>query len=100
MSTEPDGHPHHARRQIPAWFERVSKLSWGFLGMVAAVGAIVFGLAALRELVIPLVLAAFFAAVVSPGVDWLAQRRVPRLSLIHISEPTRPAPLSRMPSSA
>ena len=27
-------------------------------------------------------------------------RQVPELSLIHISEPTRPAPLSRMPSSA
>ena len=63
---------------MPAWFERVSKLSWGFVGMVAAAGAIVLGLSVLRELVIPLVLAAFFATGVSPGVDWLEQRRVPR----------------------
>ena len=30
----------------------------------------------------------------------MTDHRVQRLSLIHISEPTRPAPLSRMPSSA
>ena len=31
---------------------------------------------------------------------WLRGSELRELSLIHISEPTRPAPLSRMPSSA
>ena len=34
-----------------------------------------------------------------PGRSW-AEADLQDLSLIHISEPTRPAPLSRMPSSA
>ena len=78
MPTSQDGQTPHDPRRIPAWFERVSKLSWGFVGMVAAGAAVVLGFAALRELMIPLVLAAFFAVVVSPGVDWLQERKVPR----------------------
>ncbi len=78
MSTTHDEQPLPDRRRIPAWFERVAKLSWGFIGIVAAVGVVALGVSVLRELVIPLVLAAFFAVVVSPGVDWLERRRVPR----------------------
>ena len=40
------------------------------------------------------------AAVVAPGVAQAAEVVVPNLSLIHISEPTRLYPKSRMPSSA
>ena len=36
----------------------------------------------------------------SEAIGMLAQEKGISLSLIHISEPTRPAPLSRMPSSA
>lgn len=66
------------RRQVPAWFARSSRYAWGFLGIVAATGAIVVGLGFLRELVIPLVLAMFFAVVFEPAVGWLETRRVPR----------------------
>ena len=77
MAEMPD-EPHRPRRQVPAWFERLARLSWGFIGMIGAVGLVLFGLSALRELVIPLVLAAMFAVVCGPGVDWLERRRVPR----------------------
>ena len=66
------------RRQVPAWFARSSRYAWGFVGIVAAAAAVVVGLGFLRELVIPLVLAAFFAVVFEPVVGWLAARRVPR----------------------
>ncbi|MGI9622412.1 MAG: AI-2E family transporter, partial [Acidimicrobiales bacterium] len=73
-----DRDPSPSAREIPAWFRRLSRISWGFVGVVVAVGLIVLGLNALRELVIPLVMAAFFAAIFAPGVDWLEKRRVPR----------------------
>ena len=66
------------RRQLPAWFSRLSRYSWGFLGIAAAIAVFVYALGALRELVIPLVLAAFFAVVLEPAVSWLAERKVPR----------------------
>jgi predicted PurR-regulated permease PerM len=65
-------------RPLPAWIGRVSRVSWAFLGLVGAIAVVIFVLGALRELVIPLVLAAFLATVFAPAVDWLAWRRVPR----------------------
>lgn len=65
-------------RQLPPWFARASRYSWGFIGIAAAVAVLGFALGVLRELVIPLVLAAFFAVVLEPAVGWLAARRVPR----------------------
>jgi len=66
------------RRQVPAWFARSSRYAWGFLGIAAGVTVIVLGVGYLRELVIPLVLAAFFAVVFEPTVGWFAARRIPR----------------------
>lgn len=66
------------RRSVPAWFERTSRLAWGFLGLAGATAVIVIGLGYLRELVIPLVLAAFLAVVFEPGVSWMERRRIPR----------------------
>lgn len=66
------------RRQVPPWFDRSSRYAWGFLGIAAATGAMVVGLGYLRELVIPLVLAMFFAVVFEPVVGWLQRRGVAR----------------------
>lgn len=63
---------------VPEWITRVGRVSWAFLGVVGAVAVVVFGLGALREVVVPLVLAAFFAIVFAPAVDWLQHRRIPR----------------------
>ena len=65
------------RRQLPVWFTRLSRYSWGFIGIAAAFAFLVAGVGLLRELVIPLVLAAFFAVVLQPAVDWLADRKIP-----------------------
>ena len=67
-----------SRREVPAWFARLAKLGWGFLGIVGGAAVVVLGLAALRELVVPLVLASVFAVVFGPTVSWLADRSVPR----------------------
>jgi len=56
----------------------MSRYSWGFLGIAAALAVFVYVLGALRELVIPLVLAAFFAVVLEPAVGWLARHKLPR----------------------
>jgi predicted PurR-regulated permease PerM len=45
---------------------------------VAAAAIVVVALGAIREVIIPLALAAFLAVVFSPGVDWLEERRIPR----------------------
>ncbi len=63
---------------MPQWIYRVSTISWAFVGAVAAAAIVVLGLSAVREVIIPLALAAFLAVVFSPGVDWLQERRVPR----------------------
>ncbi len=65
-------------RALPAWFAQLARYGWGFLGIVGGLAVVVLGLAVLRELVIPLVLAAVFAIVFEPAVGWLAERRVPR----------------------
>lgn len=66
------------RQQLPTWFVRVSRYSWGFIGIAIALAILVAVLGLLRELVIPLILAAFFAIVLEPAVDWLTARKVPR----------------------
>lgn len=62
----------------PAWVRRVGWTSWAFIGFAGAVAVVLFVLGSLREIVIPLVVAAFLAVVFAPIVDWLAARRVPR----------------------
>ena len=69
---------NRGHRQVPDWFARVSRYSWGFIGVAAAVAILVYALGSLRDLVIPLVLAAFFAVVLEPAVGWLEKRRIPR----------------------
>lgn len=79
MSTgTPDDQRSRDRRQLPIWFSRLARYSWGFVGVAGAIAVVVYVLGALRELVIPLVLASFFAVVLEPAVSWLNGRRVPR----------------------
>ena len=62
----------------PAWVLRVGRTSWAFLGFAGAVAVVIFVLGSLRDIVIPLLVAAFLSVVFAPVVDWLAARRVPR----------------------
>lgn len=66
------------RRRLPAWFERTARFAWGLVGIVAATAVVVLGVGYLRELVVPLVLAAFLAVVFEPGVSWMERRNIPR----------------------
>lgn len=64
--------------RLPEWIPRVGIASWSFLGFAGALAVLIFVMATLRALVIPLVLAGFLAIVFQPLVDRLERRRVPR----------------------
>jgi predicted PurR-regulated permease PerM len=68
----------HQGRLVPVWIERFSRVSWAFLGFAGAATAVVLGLAALREIVIPLVLSGAVAVAFAPLVGRLSRRGVPR----------------------
>lgn len=78
MTTEPTARPEAPPGSVPAWVERVSRLSWAYVGFVLAVGATTLAIAGLRDLVFPLVIAVLLAVIFAPAVDWLERRRVPR----------------------
>ena len=63
---------------VPEWLIRVGRISWLAIGVGIAATAAVAAVMALRELVIPVVLAAFLGAGFIPLVDRLEKRRVPR----------------------
>ncbi|MEL7207777.1 MAG: AI-2E family transporter [Actinomycetota bacterium] len=65
-------------RAVPTWVRRVGLTSWYFLGLCGAVTVVVLGLAAARDITVPLILALFLAAVFFPAVDWLHERGLPR----------------------
>ncbi|MFA9563894.1 MAG: AI-2E family transporter [Acidimicrobiales bacterium] len=63
---------------VPKWLIRVGRISWLAIGVGLAAAAAVAVVMALRELVVPVVLAAFLGAGFIPLVDRLETRRVPR----------------------
>ena len=63
---------------VPEWLIRVGRISWLAIGVGIAATAAVAAVMALRELVIPVVLAALLGAGFIPLVDRLEKRRVPR----------------------
>ena len=65
-------------RGVPEWLIRVGRISWLAIGVGIAAAATVAVVMALRELVIPVVLAAFLGTGFIPLVDRLETRRVPR----------------------
>lgn len=62
----------------PEWYERTGRMAWLFIGIIGAGAIFVIAVQWLSSIVIPLVLAAFLAAVFAPVVDWLQARRTPR----------------------
>ena len=76
--TDPSDFEGPETNRVPPWVIQISTVSWSFLGAVGAAAVIIFALASLRELVIPLAMSVFLAVVFSPAVGWLAERRVPR----------------------
>ena len=78
MTDRPEDDVRDPDAGIPDWLIRVGRLSWLAIGVGIAGAAAVAAVMALRELVVPVVLAAFLGAGFIPLVDRLEARRVPR----------------------
>ncbi|MFV0524848.1 MAG: AI-2E family transporter [Acidimicrobiales bacterium] len=65
------------RTQPPAWLQRSGRAAWAFLGIVGAAVVIIIGAVALRDVVVPFLLAGFLAVVFTPAVNWLTDHKVP-----------------------
>lgn len=63
---------------LPAWADRVGRWSWAFIGAAAACVIVLFTLAMLSDVVVPLVVAIVAAVAVAPMVDRLETLRLPR----------------------
>jgi putative heme transporter len=62
----------------PGWLRNLGLTSWLLFGVAAAVAGLVVLLGITRTIVLPVITAAIIASVVSPVVDWLKARGVPR----------------------
>jgi predicted PurR-regulated permease PerM len=60
----------------PPWVRRVGIGSWSFVGAVVAATIVLFALAAISEIVLPLVFAAVLAVIFRPAVRRLEQRNL------------------------
>ncbi len=78
MTEQPEDDGRDPNAGIPDWLTRVGRISWLAVGVGIAAAAAVAAVMALRELVVPVVLAAFLGAGFIPLVDKLEARRVPR----------------------
>jgi predicted PurR-regulated permease PerM len=62
----------------PGWLRNLGLTTWLLVGVAAALAGAVVLLDLTRTIVLPVITAAIIASVVSPIVDWLGKRRVPR----------------------
>lgn len=82
-ATSPRGRPPVSDEQrVPAWRSdrptiRWGAYAWAFLGLALAFVVVWRGLGYLRIVLVPLVLALFLAAVLTPGARFLERHRVP-----------------------
>ncbi len=63
---------------MPQLLQDAAALAWRVLAVVLAIGVVVWVLAQLRVVVIPVVLALFASAILAPPAGWLRERHVPR----------------------
>ena len=64
--------------EVSGGLRRVGLASWLVLGVVALVGVILAGLVVTAGIVVPLLFAFYFGAVLFPVADWLERRGLPR----------------------
>jgi hypothetical protein len=60
--------------EVSGGLRRVGFASWLFVGIVAAAGVVLAGLVIAAGIMVPLLFAVYFGAVLFPFVDWLEQR--------------------------
>lgn len=63
---------------IPVWLRRWGMASWLAIGIVIGLALVGIAISVTRTVTVPLILGAYFAVVLHPVVEWLADRRVPR----------------------
>ena len=64
--------------EVSGGLRRVGLSSWLIVGIVAVVGIVLAGLVITAGVVVPLLFAFYFGAVLFPVVDWLERRGLPR----------------------
>jgi putative heme transporter len=62
----------------PGWLRDLGVASWLLVGIAAAVAGAIWLLALTQTIVVPVIVAAIIASVLSPLVDWLERRRIAR----------------------
>src|SRR6185295_19879464 len=62
----------------PQWLRDLGLASWLLVGVAAFLAGAVWLLALTQTIVIPVIVAAIIASVVSPAIDWLERRGAPR----------------------
>jgi predicted PurR-regulated permease PerM len=62
----------------PSWLRDLGIASWLLVGVAAFLAGAIWLLALMQTIVIPVIVAAIIASVVSPVIDWLQRRGVPR----------------------
>ena len=69
----------HGLFAAPAWLRDVGVMSWLLVGFGALIFSLVWLVAQLQTIVIPVILGGVLGAVASPLVAWLERRGIPRL---------------------
>jgi predicted PurR-regulated permease PerM len=64
-------------RELPRWYRTASDVSWRFLVIVAAAGAVVYALVHLRVVVLPIIVALLASTLLLPVVRWLKGHGAP-----------------------
>ena len=64
--------------RVLGWVPKVGVAAWSFIGVVVAITIVVFALAAVSEIVLPLTFAAVLAVCFKPVTDFLHRRGVKR----------------------
>jgi len=62
----------------PQWLRDLGLASWLLVGVAAFLAGAVWLLALTQTIVVPVIVAAIIASVVSPAIDWLERRGLPR----------------------
>lgn len=73
-----DGSITPADLRVPVGLQLAAGYAWRILIVAALIALIVYVLAYLSTVTIPLLVATLFTAMLWPGVEWLVKRRVPR----------------------
>jgi predicted PurR-regulated permease PerM len=67
----------HGDDALPGWYRTAAAASWRFVAIIAAAGAVVYALAHLRVVVLPIIVALLVSTLLLPVVRWLKGHGAP-----------------------